>query len=825
MQRMTIDFGIDLGTTNSAISVMDKGVVEVIKDQGREVLPSAVYIDKKGTRHVGEAAKGNWAQLKKMNDCAMEFKRLMGTDVVAKFSSANLALLPEELSAVVLSKLRSLAGQRFNSDSPAAAVITIPAMFESAQRGATAEAGKLAGFSHVELLQEPVAAAMAYGFKGDLDNQFWLVYDFGGGTFDASIIAVRDGEISVIEHAGNNYLGGSDLDWAVVEKLLLPKLSESADVSHLSRAAMEGDDVIKSSMRKLKLIAEGIKKNLSSQNSIDCLEDDVFVDKNGEFHDLDCSISRSEYEQVIANLVDQSITIVQQLLKSTGIDPGSIAKVVMVGGTTFVPLVRRRVEELGIEVDYSMDPMTVVSEGAAVYAASRRMPDGLDSSAPVTSGLKLDLEYNPVSRDTESLVMGRLQSADGSALPGDLHVEISRSDGEWSSGQLPVDQSGMFTSNVTVDKGKANHYEIKSFVQSDRVDLAPSEFTITYGVSMESATLPASLRLELADGTTKLIIGRGASLPASTTKPIPVVTVRELVAGSSDSLLIPYADGEDPRADRCRRGGAIKIVGTDIERSLPAGKELQVTASVDVSGVMTCEAFVEFLDDTFQSTREVLQIDGDQLQSDFDSLGSRLDELIVKADAASDADSKRQLDAIRTGGRIDDVQRELDATKSTGDGGAARNMIISIHSELDTIEGRVEWPTTHTEYLEMVESARRMLHDDPEAQKLLEQIEKEGQRAVDEKDPPMLVTVMDAIRSLMAQFMFKQPDYWYATLAHLSQNMHEFSDRSAAESILQQGARAMQAKDVATVQSCVRELWSMLPEDVVAESKQASGVI
>ena len=730
MQRMTIDFGIDLGTTNSAISVMEGGAVEVVKVGGKEVLPSANYIDKKGTRHVGEAARNNWAVESKMDDCAIEFKRQMGTQATMAFKSASIELGPEELSASVLSKLRGSAGQRFNTEPPAAAVITIPAMFETAQRKATANAGKLAGFQHVELLQEPVAAALAYGFDTADDNQFWMVYDFGGGTFDVSIIAIRDGELSVVEHAGDNYLGGSDLDWAVVEKLLLPKLSQTADVSHLNRSQMESDDQVKSSMRKLKMIAEEIKVLLSSEESVDFYREDAFKGRDGELDDIDCTITRSEFDDVIRNHVEKTIGIVQELMKSTALGAGEISKIIMVGGSTYVPLVRELVGALGIRVDYSMDPMTVVSEGAAVYAASRRMPDGLGTSVSVSSGLGLALQYNPVSRDTESLVMGRLKMNDGSSLPNGLKVEIERADHEWSSGTLQVDASGVFSTNVTVKQGQANGYTVKATAENGILDVSPNVFTITYGASMESATLPASLRLELATGMTKLMISRGSTLPATTVDPIKVVTVKELVAGSNDSVLIPYADGEHVRAERCRRGGKIMIKGTDIPRTMPSGTELEVSATVDVSGVLACKVYVPLIDESFDSAEEILVHDIDQLVEQRDAVRSRLSELEAKASAAGDSQATQQLAAIKSSGRLEDIDRELAAAQGSGDGGAARNGILALQSDLDAIDGRVEWPTILQEYQELLERARRLLHEDRDSQSSLAKLEQEDKNAL-----------------------------------------------------------------------------------------------
>lgn len=228
MARVKIDYGIDLGTTNSSICRMEKGEPVVIKtDTLKDTLPSCVSINKKGSIKAGDSAYNTMKSDKRRasksgkamdSNTYIEFKRTMGTDTKYHCSNAGRDFTSEELSAEVLKALKSfVTDEVFRS-----VVITVPAKFTVGQKTATIEAAKLAGFDHCELLQEPIAASFAYGLSSEQKNGIWMVFDFGGGTFDAALLKVEDGIMQVFDTAGDNYLGGKDLDAAIVENIIIP---------------------------------------------------------------------------------------------------------------------------------------------------------------------------------------------------------------------------------------------------------------------------------------------------------------------------------------------------------------------------------------------------------------------------------------------------------------------------------------------------------------------------------------------------------------------------------------------------------------------------
>jgi molecular chaperone DnaK len=280
MPRQTIDFGIDLGTTNSAIAVMEGVEPQIIKNnQGQDITPSAVGFTKSGALLLGEAAKRR--QLASPQDAYTEFKRKMGSDEIYSFAATGRSLRPEDLSAEVLKSLKGDVEQA-RGEVVDSAVITVPAAFELHQCDATRRAAELAGFSQSPLLQEPVAAALAYGFQKDEEKAYWLVYDFGGGTFDAALIRAEEGIINVVAHEGDNFLGGSDIDWAIIQELIMPRLGKEHDLPDFRRGNKRWDLPI----LKIKAAIEKAKIEVS-RNTKAPLMDCRFMDAAGEEVDLE----------------------------------------------------------------------------------------------------------------------------------------------------------------------------------------------------------------------------------------------------------------------------------------------------------------------------------------------------------------------------------------------------------------------------------------------------------------------------------------------------------------------------------------------------------
>src|SRR5436190_12758150 len=275
MSRATIDLGIDLGTTNSCIGLLKGNEVEILRNNdGQECTPSAVWIDRKDRLHVGQRAKEQY-EADEENAC-IEFKLQMGKATERTFQRSGRKLKPEELSAEVLKSLLGDARNRLNEEVEAA-VITVPADFDLPQCDATRRAAQLAGLTNSPLLQEPVAAALAYGFQSESDQVFWMVYDLGGGTFDAAVMQMREGIFRVVNHGGDRHLGGKLIDWAIVEQLLVPAVLRGRKLTGFRRGNPRGQ----AAFAKLKLAAEQAKIRVSREQAVEINIDPLCIYDKG----------------------------------------------------------------------------------------------------------------------------------------------------------------------------------------------------------------------------------------------------------------------------------------------------------------------------------------------------------------------------------------------------------------------------------------------------------------------------------------------------------------------------------------------------------------
>ena len=343
--------GIDLGTTNSCVCVLEAGEPKVIPNaEGDRTTPSVVAFNKDGDRIVGAAAK---RQAITNPNTISSIKRLMGTD--KKVEANGKKYSPEEVSAMILSNLKESA-ENYLGEKVTKAVITVPAYFNDAQRQATKNAGKIAGLEVERIINEPTAAALAYGLDKQDKNQTILVYDLGGGTFDVSILELGDGVVEVKSTSGNNHLGGDDFDNKIIDYLVSEFKKEN------------GVDLTKDkmAMQRLKEIAEKAKKDLSGMTSTQVSAPFISQGADGPLH-LDMTLTRAKFESLISDLVESTLEPVRNALKDADLKAKDLDKVIFVGGSTRVPLVYETVKkELGMEPSREVNPDEVVAMGAAI---------------------------------------------------------------------------------------------------------------------------------------------------------------------------------------------------------------------------------------------------------------------------------------------------------------------------------------------------------------------------------------------------------------------------------------------------------------------------
>ena len=345
--------GIDLGTTNSCVAVMEGGEAVVIPNsEGNRTTPSVVGVNNSGERLVGQVAKRQ--AITNPDNTVASIKRHMGTDYKATLTGKQYS--PQEVSAMILQKLKADA-EAYIGETVTQAVITVPAYFSDSQRQATKDAGKIAGLDVLRIINEPTAAALAYGVDKDDSDQKILVFDLGGGTFDVSLMEIGDGIFEVLATSGNNHLGGDDfdkkiIDWAIQEF----KAQTGLDLS--------GD---KTAMQRLKEAAEKAKMELSTVTTSNINLPFITMDGNGQPQHLDLTLSRAKFDELTADLVEKTMVPSHQALQDAGLSAGDIDKVILVGGSTRIPAVQDAVKKLtGKDPFKGINPDECVAIGAAI---------------------------------------------------------------------------------------------------------------------------------------------------------------------------------------------------------------------------------------------------------------------------------------------------------------------------------------------------------------------------------------------------------------------------------------------------------------------------
>ena len=353
--------GIDLGTTNSCVAVMEGGKPVVIPNaEGMRTTPSVVAFTKTGERLVGEPAKRQ--AVTNAERTISSIKRHMGTDY--KVSIDGKDYTPQEISAMILQKLKADA-ESYLGEKVTEAVITVPAYFNDAQRQATKDAGKIAGLKVERIINEPTAAALAYGLE-DESEQKVMVYDLGGGTFDVSIIDIGDGVIEVLSTNGDTHLGGDDYDDRITKWLVDEfKATEGVDLSQDKMA-----------LQRLKEAAEKAKKELSSATTTDINLPFITATAEGPKH-LDMKLSRAKFEEITADLTERTALPVQNSMKDAGLSNADLGKVLLVGGSTRMPVAQEKVKQLtGKEPSKNLNPDECVALGAAVQGGKMSGEEG-----------------------------------------------------------------------------------------------------------------------------------------------------------------------------------------------------------------------------------------------------------------------------------------------------------------------------------------------------------------------------------------------------------------------------------------------------------------
>ncbi len=656
------DCGIDLGTTNSCLAIPDDDHgFEIIDNQAdrMSVTPSAVLINGKGRMLIGQRAYNS----QKVEDLAIQFKRQMGLSKKIPFVSAGVEKMPEELSSEILKQLRNDAETRLNRVVENV-VITVPAAFKTLQSEATNKAGKMAGFKNIILLQEPIAAAVAYGAKPDSKDKHWMVFDYGGGTLDVAIISTLNNRLTVENSEGDNYFGGSDIDRVLFREIVLKKLKEAG--YKVDELFNESTSTGQSMARKVQLDCENCKIELSNRDSA-VLEIFDIDDDNGEPIEFECEITRTELEALISDTVERSIVIAKKALEGAGIQANQLDKILLVGGSTFIPLVRQRLaEEFGVELDSSLNPMTVVAAGAAIYASTSVIDVEEDVEPTSANNAIISLTYDPISSEEMVNVIGKVTNIHDLSI-SKVKIDCSLSEDFtgvcWTSGWIELlDQhTGIFDVDVLLQKGALNHFRVSAcdrtgseiVVENPHFDIKHNETVLK--MSAPPATM--SIGVQIRDPKTGYdvlyhVIKKNSPLPAQDDRTFKLS--RDIDPARSDCITIKIWEGENTQNPEANfPAGAITVQSSAMDRMIPKGTEVELTIVADENRNIRVSGYIPDFD--FIIPEETLRAEAKvDLEERMDAVDTKIKQSEVSIQRLKDqgvdvSDLEDELEQVKAG--------------------------------------------------------------------------------------------------------------------------------------------------------------------------------
>lgn len=824
-----INFGIDLGTTNSLIARFQNGAVEIFKNPfgQKETLPSVVAF-RKDRIIVGDKARELIE--KDPENVFSSFKRKMGTSESFFVPNTSDFKTPVELSALVLRELKNFI---YTGEKPEAVIITIPASFDTIQSNATKKAGNDAGFSEVLLLQEPIAASLAFANKQanatSLQGQ-WLVYDLGGGTFDVALVKIVDGEMRVTDHEGDNYLGGVDFDIAIIEQLVIPALQQQHTLPELLTEMRSARGKYNTLYHILLKKAEEVKVQLTASPSAE-MEFEI-TDATGQPHDIYLTITREQFETVIYDRIQYSVDLVKKIIDRNHLTAADIKEVVMIGGSTYIPLVKNLVAaQLGIPVNCSVDPTTAVAAGAAWYAGTKTITQSNPAaSKPLAAGMpdiRFKTAYQKNTADKEeyftAIVTGPVAG---------LSYRIVRTDGGYDSGIKPLQEriSEMLllaenTSNVfNILVFDAAHNELA--VQAPVIAISQGKFNI------HGQPLPNDICIEIDDlenNTTKLelIFEKNAILPLR--KTIIKEVMKTILRTSQDSLLINVLEGSRYAIPgSCVPLGMIEIKSTDLITDLVKGSDVEITLQISESRDLSVRAVLLMNEQEFSEVFNpmVRKINTGKLLDDIRQL---------RLNASEKIKSFRRSQQYELAATVQDIMVDLDHISnrlellSTDDVTDEKYQLEEkkrkLAQHLDST-GKDQLIVEITElYFKRKEYCLYNIREEEDSARMIrfEKIIADESACLSSQSYYAIKAKIDELNDLCWEIRRNKPETWinaYYYYANVSTD--DYTDPQTAARFKEIGEKALERKNYEELKVAVNQLYNLMP-DTKKETDQLKG--
>jgi molecular chaperone DnaK len=826
MKEISMQYGIDLGTTNSLIARFEQGEVECLKNPNghKESLPS--YVGFRNDRIlIGDKAKTYGERDPK--NVFSRFKRKMGTTESFPVSNLNKSMTPVQLSAELLKELK---GFCVGNEVPNSVVITIPASFDMIQSNATKDAGVLAGFNDVVLLQEPIAASLAYANSErgiDLEGKQWIVYDLGGGTFDVALVKVLAGELRVVDHTGDNFLGGGDFDSLIVEKIIVPHLEAQGAFDGLFSGLKSASGKYNKIYYSLLALAEEAKVELSANTSAEIdFERFIIEDDDGKQIGGYLPVTRSEFEALISRHIDSTAEMLGHILTRNSVRPSELDFVVMVGGSSFIPLVRSRIGELlESEIRLSIDPTTAICLGAAYFASTTKSNSVSASEKALSdeSTISVKAVYEKITQEHEELFTAKFSSAEEG-----FTYRLLSNDKSYDSGRVPLTQR--ISIELPLRTAEYNVFTLHLFDDTGAIvkhNLPP--ITIAQGkYAVSGQLLPDDLSLVKDDvfgGNTILdmIFARNTVLPSKVIRTVEVS--RTMIKGTNDELKIIVVEGDNRNHFSANLAvGRLVLSASSLENDLYKGTEIDLTFFVSESRELTVNAFInpdgpEFSQIYNSNSREV---NIEDIVSEIQILDETVEKELQEAIESEEYDRAEELKKLQY--RVSDIAGDailLSVDDTSDDRYKLDENKRDAAKVLSQLTSGKEIEELITDYHSTKESTSDMVfnHGNDSERIAFKQIIAHEHAIINSGNPRILSDATSKLHQLQFGVLQRSPEFLVSWFTNLTERVNVMNDVEQARQLQGIGEECILNNDFEQLSSVNMRLHFLLPQ----EEKGASG--
>jgi len=806
---MMINFGIDLGTTNSVFARYQEGNVEIFKNPigHKETLPSVV-----GFRNerilIGDKAREYLE--KDPRNVFGSFKRKMGTDESYWVESIQQVKTPVDLSAMVLKELRNFI---YTGEIPDSIVITVPASFDTIQSNATKEAGYQAGFGEVLLLQEPIAASLAFVNKTtEKTDRKWLVYDLGGGTFDLALVETKYGEMKVIDHEGDNFLGGLDFDNRIISRIIIPYLDRIAAFENLDHDLHSSGGKYNKLYYVLQKKAEEVKLTLSAALTAS-IEFEIEL-PDGSTKEVYFDITRAEFENVIRDLVIRTIDIVRLVLERNELQPNELNCILLVGGSTFTPCVREWIaQELDIIVSTAIDPTTAIAAGAAYFAGTKRKQFISPAKPANFQDLSIKTGYAKVSQDTEEYFV-----AEATGKIDNLQYRLTRADGGYDTGLRQF--NSRITEFLQLLPQANNQFELRIFDAQQQLVYHDSSIQIVSGkYGILGQPLPHDICIEVDDkenNTTKLelVFARNSSLPLKTT--LTKSVSKTIHTASGDSIVINILEGNQGAIPSSNLSiGIIEIKGDQLSVDLVKGSDIEITLEMSESRDLRVTTYLMMSDQEFTNlfTPSARHVNINKLLDEIKGLHFAVTQEIRAANIREEYEVSQRLSALIN--TLNDAEAEA-RTIAVDDVTDRKYQLDDkkkfVAAQMDMLTRDKLKMSAKLDYFNTRNKAQDVLvsHGNDEEKTRFSNLLKQEKQILSGDTTPAIESLTTQIRKIINPIYFRTPAY-LISIYHYYASLDEYPDASEAASLKDKGDRSIANSNYEELRYIINKLHTLLP--------------